>query len=94
MQCPRCHAQSRPGAQFCRECGARFEALCPGCGAKIEPGSRFCDSCGALIEGYFYTRSPERGLTPYVDREREPRSRAGHPTRLPAQRPTLIRRTP
>jgi len=47
MQCPRCQAQTRQGAQFCRECGARLEGLCPGCGAKIEPGSRFCDSCGA-----------------------------------------------
>ncbi len=47
MQCPRCQAENRQGALFCRECGAPFEALCPGCGARIEPGSRFCDSCGA-----------------------------------------------
>jgi class 3 adenylate cyclase/tetratricopeptide (TPR) repeat protein len=46
MQCPRCQAQNRQGAQFCRECGAHFEAVCPACGAKTEPGSRFCDSCG------------------------------------------------
>ena len=32
MQCPRCQAQNRAGAQFCRECGTRLEAVCPACG--------------------------------------------------------------
>ncbi|MGH7325118.1 MAG: adenylate/guanylate cyclase domain-containing protein [Candidatus Rokuibacteriota bacterium] len=47
MQCPRCQAQNRPSAQFCRQCGARLEAVCPKCNAQVEPGSRFCDACGA-----------------------------------------------
>src|SRR5688572_16312004 len=49
MQCPRCQAQNRPGAQFCRTCGARFEALCPQCQARVEPESRFCDACGVQL---------------------------------------------
>ena len=49
MTCPRCQAENRDGARFCRECGATFGAVCPGCGAKVESGSRFCDSCGAPL---------------------------------------------
>ncbi len=49
MKCPRCQAQNREGAQFCRECGTRFDAVCPACGAGVEPGSKFCDRCGATL---------------------------------------------
>jgi len=49
MQCPRCRAQNRAGAQFCRECGTRLEAACPACGARVEPASRFCDACGSPL---------------------------------------------
>ena len=49
MTCPRCQAQNRDGARFCRECGATFGAVCAACGAKMEAGSKFCDSCGAPL---------------------------------------------
>jgi class 3 adenylate cyclase len=49
MKCPRCQAENRDGARFCRECGATFVAVCSGCGAKVEAGSKFCDSCGAPL---------------------------------------------
>ena len=49
MKCPRCQADNREGARFCRECGATFVAVCAGCGAQIEGGSRFCDTCGAPL---------------------------------------------
>ncbi len=49
MKCPRCQAQNREGAQFCRECGTRFGAVCPTCGTKVEGGSKFCDACGATL---------------------------------------------
>jgi double zinc ribbon protein len=49
MTCPRCQAENRNGARFCRDCGAAFGTVCPGCGAKIEGGGRFCDSCGAPL---------------------------------------------
>jgi class 3 adenylate cyclase/tetratricopeptide (TPR) repeat protein len=49
MQCPRCQAVNRSGAQFCRQCGGRLEAVCPACGARIEPDSQFCDACGVSL---------------------------------------------
>src|SRR5712691_9547301 len=49
MKCPRCQAENRDGARFCRECGTTFGAVCSVCGAKIEAGSKFCDSCGAPV---------------------------------------------
>ena len=49
MQCPRCRAENRARAQFCRECGTRLEAVCPACGLRVEPTSRFCDACGAPL---------------------------------------------
>ena len=51
MQCPRCRAENRDEARFCRECGTTFSSACPGCGATVEPGSRFCDGCGAPLSG-------------------------------------------
>jgi class 3 adenylate cyclase len=49
MKCPRCQAENRDGARFCRECGATFGVVCSACGARVEGGSRFCDSCGAPL---------------------------------------------
>src|SRR3989454_7646552 len=50
MRCPRCQAENREGARFCRECGATFSAVCWSCGAKVEAGSKFCDGCGACLD--------------------------------------------
>src|SRR5262245_44204068 len=49
VQCPRCRAENRDEARFCRECGSTFTSACPSCGTKVEPGSRFCDGCGAPL---------------------------------------------
>ena len=49
MQCPRCQAQNRQGAQFCHACGTPLDAVCPACGARLEAGSRFCDACGSQV---------------------------------------------
>ena len=49
MHCPRCQAENREGAHFCRECGTRLEVVCPTCGTRVEPGSKFCDSCGGSV---------------------------------------------
>jgi hypothetical protein len=49
MKCPRCAADNREGARFCRECGAGFAAVCPSCGLSVEAGSKFCDGCGASL---------------------------------------------
>src|SRR5437899_446135 len=49
MKCPRCQAENRERARFCRECGATFGAVCSSCSAKVEAGSKFCDGCGAPL---------------------------------------------
>ena len=59
MKCPRCQAENREGARFCRECGATFGAVCSSCGAKVEAGSKFCDGCGAP-----HAATPVPGLGP------------------------------
>src|SRR5260370_31525167 len=59
MKCPRCQAENREGARFCRECGATFGAVCSSCGAKVEAGSKFCDGCGAPLAA-----TPMPGLEP------------------------------
>src|SRR5262249_42232927 len=65
MKCPRCQADNRDGARFCRECGATFAAACPSCGAKVEAGSKFCDSCGAaLAAAPTPTAAPPRFVSP------------------------------
>src|SRR5919106_1858682 len=49
MECPRCQAENREGARFCRECGALFGVVCSSCGAKVQARSKFCDSCGTPL---------------------------------------------
>ena len=61
MKCPRCQADSREGARFCRECGALLGAVCPNCGARIEADSKFCESCGAPATS---TAAPSRFASP------------------------------
>ena len=49
MTCPRCQAQSREGARFCEQCGARLARACTSCGAEVAAGARFCGACGAAL---------------------------------------------
>lgn len=49
MKCPRCQAENREGARFCRECGALLGAVCSSCGAEVQAGSKFCDGCGTPL---------------------------------------------
>jgi class 3 adenylate cyclase/tetratricopeptide (TPR) repeat protein len=49
MRCPRCQADNREGARFCRACGVGLAAVCASCSARLEGGSKFCDSCGAPV---------------------------------------------
>jgi class 3 adenylate cyclase/predicted ATPase len=49
VQCPRCQAENREEARFCRECGVPFGALCANCGKTVEAGSKFCDHCGTPL---------------------------------------------
>jgi class 3 adenylate cyclase/tetratricopeptide (TPR) repeat protein len=49
MQCPACHAEQRPTARFCEQCGARLSSACAACGAAVTPGAKFCAGCGAPV---------------------------------------------
>src|SRR5215475_13298429 len=49
MHCPRCRADNRDGAWFCRDCGAQLSLSCPTCGVLCKAASRFCDSCGGPL---------------------------------------------
>lgn len=65
MTCPRCKAENREGARFCRECGAMFASVCPSCGTKAEVGRKFCDSCGApLVARPVPEATPSRFASP------------------------------
>src|SRR5216117_4328364 len=67
MKCPRCQAENREGARFCRECGATFgRAVCSSCGAKVEAGSKFCDGCGAPVDA---TTAPGPGSSRFASPE-------------------------
>jgi len=66
MKCPRCQAENREGARFCRECGATFGTVCSSCGAKLEAGSKFCDGCGAPLVA---TPAPAPGSSRFVSPE-------------------------
>jgi class 3 adenylate cyclase len=46
MFCPKCQFQNREGANFCLECGERFEIQCAQCGKVLPAGAKFCDGCG------------------------------------------------
>ena len=48
--CHSCGALGRPGAGFCRKCGASLVAVgCPGCRKTNAPDATFCEHCGAKI---------------------------------------------
>src|SRR5262249_27109941 len=49
MNCPRCLAQNREEARFCRECGVAFATACPNCGVTVHADSKFCDRCGTPL---------------------------------------------
>lgn len=50
--CPECGAALKPGAKFCRRCGAKLleKAYCVECGSEIDAGAKFCPECGAKQE--------------------------------------------
>jgi rRNA maturation endonuclease Nob1 len=46
MICPKCQFENREDANFCLECGERFEIQCTQCGKVLPAGAKFCDGCG------------------------------------------------
>jgi len=49
MKCPKCQADNKEEAKFCRKCGTKFLLICTKCGAENLPGDNFCDQCGHNI---------------------------------------------
>ena len=49
MKCPKCQLENRERANFCNECGYKFEISCPECGVTNRVGSKFCDECGSKL---------------------------------------------
>jgi class 3 adenylate cyclase/tetratricopeptide (TPR) repeat protein/ribosomal protein L40E len=46
MKCPKCQADNKKEARFCRKCGAKLSLICPQCGSENLPEDDFCDQCG------------------------------------------------
>jgi ribosomal protein L40E len=51
--CPSCGSRARPGATFCKRCGASLRAgtatVCPRCRASNKPTAGFCRVCGTKL---------------------------------------------
>jgi len=47
--CLLCGITARPGAKFCRNCGAKISAVCGRCGSPLPPNIKFCPQCGQKI---------------------------------------------
>jgi tetratricopeptide (TPR) repeat protein len=53
MKCPKCRADNREDAQYCKKCGQSLqtELVCRNCQHPNSPDSSFCDTCGhSLVE--------------------------------------------
>jgi class 3 adenylate cyclase/tetratricopeptide (TPR) repeat protein len=46
MQCPRCHYEATPDAEFCPECGSKLALVCARCGVENARTYKFCKKCG------------------------------------------------
>jgi predicted amidophosphoribosyltransferase len=46
VTCSACGETLRPGARFCKQCGAPQVATCAHCGKALRAGARFCANCG------------------------------------------------
>jgi tetratricopeptide (TPR) repeat protein len=61
MKCPKCWADNREDAQYCKKCGKSLqtELVCGNCQHPNSPDSSFCDTCGhSLVEEKPETPSP------------------------------------
>ena len=53
--CENCGAEIKEGAQFCQECGSKFNisktetVFCPNCGQNLKNSENFCEECGASL---------------------------------------------
>lgn len=46
MQCPHCHYEAPPDAEFCPGCGSKLAIVCARCGVENARVYKFCKKCG------------------------------------------------
>ncbi|NIO04567.1 MAG: AAA family ATPase, partial [Proteobacteria bacterium] len=46
MKCPKCQADNKDEAKFCRKCGSKLLKICSQCSSENLPEDNFCDQCG------------------------------------------------
>jgi tetratricopeptide (TPR) repeat protein len=70
MKCPKCRADNRDDAQYCKKCGQSLqtELVCRNCQHPNSPNSAFCDTCGhSLVEPAPETPSPSPMPTSFAN---------------------------
>ena len=70
MNCPKCRADNREDAQYCRKCGQSLQAelVCRNCQHPNSPDSSFCDTCGhSLVEESAGPSSPSTMPTSFAN---------------------------
>jgi tetratricopeptide (TPR) repeat protein len=70
MKCPKCRADNREDAQYCKKCGQslRAQLTCKNCQHPNSPDSAFCDSCGrSLVQQASEEPSPAPMPTAFVN---------------------------
>ncbi len=45
MKCRACDSPNRPGARYCKRCGAPLQASCCGCGEPVHDNGELCPAC-------------------------------------------------
>jgi predicted ATPase/class 3 adenylate cyclase len=73
MKCKKCDSENPDGAEFCNECGSKFELACPQCSNVNPPGSKFCNECGHNLTNSF-TAADSSGVAQQPARLSEPPS--------------------
>ena len=70
MKCPKCRANNRKDAQYCKKCGQSLHAelVCKKCQHPNTPDSAFCDTCGhSLVETAPEAPKPSPEPTSFVN---------------------------
>lgn len=63
VRCPSCQHENRPGAKFCKECGASLARACANCETELSPTAKFCPECGHPAgQGAASVGSPPQGF--------------------------------
>ena len=75
MNCPKCGAEARDVARFCRRCHATLRYECPACKYEQRHGGT-CDECGVDFLKYIMAVVAEKHVQSDVTYERQERRSA------------------